>query len=132
MSMTDPIADLLTRIRNGLTARHTQVRIPGSKLKRNVAEILQREGYILAHRWIEDEKQGVLELDLRPVGEHGPVPQRLKRVSKPGRRVYVNHGKIGRVANGLGIYILSTSKGLVTDQEARSQGIGGEVLCEIL
>ncbi len=132
MSMTDPIADLLTRIRNGLTARHTQVRIPGSNLKRSVAEILQREGYILGHRWIEDEKQGVLELDLRPVEEHGPIPQHLRRVSKPGRRVYVSHGKIGRVANGLGIYILSTSKGLVTDQEARSLGIGGEVLCEIL
>lgn len=132
MSMTDPISDLLTRIRNGLTARHAQVRLPGSKLKRSIAEILQREGYILGHRWIEDDKQGVLELDLRPVGEDGPVPRRLKRVSKPGRRIYVGHGEIGKVANGLGVYILSTSKGLVTDREARSLGVGGEVLCEIL
>ena len=131
MTMTDPIADLLTRIRNGLLARHPQVRIPGSKLKRAVAEILQREGYILGHRWIDDDKQGTLEMDLRPVGEQGPVPRMLKRVSKPGRRVYVAHDEIGKVANGLGVYILSTSKGVVTDREARALGVGGEVLCEI-
>jgi len=131
MTMTDPIADLLTRIRNGLLARHPQVRIPGSKLKRAVAEILQREGYILGHRWIDDDKQGTLEMDLRPVGEQGPVPRRLKRVSKPGRRVYVAHDEIGKVARGLGVYILSTSKGVVTDREARALGVGGEVLCEI-
>ena len=132
MTMTDPIADLLTRIRNGLLARHPQVRIPGSKLKRAVAEILQREGDILGHRWTDDDKQGTLEMDLRPVGEKGPVPRMLKRVSKPGRRVYVAHDEIGKVANGLGIYILSTSKGVVTDREARALGVGGEVLCEIL
>ena len=132
MTMTDPIADLLTRIRNGLLARHPQVRIPGSKLKRAVAEILQREGYILGHRWTDDDKQGTLEMDLRLVGEQGPVPRMLKRVSKPGRRVYVAHDEIGKVANGLGIYILSTSKGVVTDREARALGVGGEVLCEIL
>jgi len=131
MTMTDPIADFLTRIRNGLLARHPQVRIPGSKLKRAVAEILQREGYILGHRWIDDDKQGTLEMDLRPVGEHGPVPRLLKRISKPGRRVYVGHDEIGKVANGLGVYILSTSKGVVTDREARALGVGGEVLCEI-
>lgn len=131
MTMTDPIADLLTRIRNGLLARHVQVRMPGSKLKRAIAEILQREGYILGHRWIDDDKQGILELDLRPVGEEGPVPRTIKRVSKPGRRVYVAHDEIGKVANGLGVYILSTSKGVVTDREARALGVGGEVLCEI-
>jgi small subunit ribosomal protein S8 len=131
MTMTDPIADLLTRIRNGLQAKHTQVRIPGSKLKLAISEILKREGYILGCRWIDDDKQGVLELDLRPTGPKGPVPRTLKRVSKPGGRVYVAHDEIRKVANGLGLYILSTSKGLVTDSEARSLGVGGEILCEI-
>ncbi|MFQ5691803.1 MAG: 30S ribosomal protein S8 [Nitrospinota bacterium] len=132
MSMTDPVADLLTRIRNGLLAKHPRIKVPGSKLKRAVVDILKREGYILDYRWIDDEKQGVLEVDLRPVGPKGPVPRALKRVSKPGGRVYVAHDEIGRVANGLGIYILSTSKGVVTDREARALGVGGEVLCEIL
>lgn len=132
MSMTDPIADLLTRIRNALLAKHTQVRVPGSKLKRAIVDVLQREGYIVGYRWIEDDKQGVLEVDLRPVGLKGPVPRRLKRVSSPGRRIYVGCGEIGKVASGLGVYILSTSKGVVTDHEARRLGVGGEVLCEIL
>ncbi len=131
MTMTDPIADLLTRIRNGLTAKHTQVRVPGSKLKRAVVDILKREGYILGYRWIDDDKQGFLEIELRPIGPKGVVPRLLKRVSKPGRRVYVAHDEIGKVSNGLGIYILSTSKGVVTDSEARSLGVGGEILCEI-
>ncbi|MFQ5912968.1 MAG: 30S ribosomal protein S8 [Nitrospinota bacterium] len=131
MSMTDPIADLLTRIRNALMVRKTQVRIPGSKLKQAIVDILQREGYILGSRWIEDDKQGILELDLRPVGSKGPVPRVLKRVSKPGRRIYVAHDDIGKVASGLGIYILSTSKGVLTDRDARSLRVGGEVLCEI-
>ena len=132
MSMTDPIADLLTRIRNGLQAKHTQVKIPGSKAKVAVVEILKREGYVLGYRWIDDNKQGILEVDLRPLGPEGPVPREIKRVSRPGRRVYVAHDEIGKVANGLGIYILSTSKGVVTDREARSLRVGGEILCEVL
>jgi len=130
--MTDPIADLLTRIRNGLQAKQTQVKIPGSKLKRAVVDILKREGYVLGYRWTDDNKQGVLEVDLRPIGPEGPVPRELKRISSPGRRIYVSHDDIGKVANGLGISILSTSKGVLTDREARSLGVGGEVLCEVL
>jgi small subunit ribosomal protein S8 len=127
--MTDPIADMLTRIRNANTVRRHQVDVPGSKLKRALAQILKEEGYIENYQWIDDGKQGVLRLTLR----YGPDRQRvitgLRRISRPGLRVYVGKDQVPRVLGGLGIAVLSTSKGVMTDRRARKEGVGGEVLC---
>ena len=131
MSMTDPIADMLTRIRNAVRAQHTDVAIPGSKQKRHIAEILKQEGYIGGWR-VEDATVGkslVLELKYGPNGEK--VLQRLRRVSKPGRRIYSKAKELRPVLNGLGITVISTSRGVISDREARRDNIGGEVLCEI-
>lgn len=129
--MTDPIADMLTRIRNALQARKEEVEIPSSKIKVRIAEILKEEGYIKGFRVIPDNKQGVLKVFLK-YDEYGePVISGLQRVSKPGRRVYVSKEKIPRVMGGLGIAILTTSRGLMTDREARKAGVGGEVICYV-
>ncbi|MGI6127770.1 MAG: 30S ribosomal protein S8 [Planifilum sp.] len=131
MVMTDPIADMLTRIRNANAVRHESVEIPASKIKRQIAEILKREGFIRDAEYIDDGKQGVIRIFLK----YGPNNERvitgLKRISKPGLRVYAKSTEIPRVLRGLGIAILSTSKGVMTDKEARQARVGGEVLAYI-
>ncbi|BFN37674.1 30S ribosomal protein S8 [Fidelibacter multiformis] len=129
--MTDPIADFLTRIRNATTAQHRWVEIPASKLKARIALILKTKGYIKDFILVEDGKQGMLRLYLKYLSDGRPVLYGLERVSKPGRRIYVKALEIPRVRNGLGIGILSTSQGVLTDKEAREKGIGGEYLCKI-
>jgi small subunit ribosomal protein S8 len=127
MSMTDPIADLFTRIRNGLMVGHSKVDIPSSRMKVRIAEILKAEGYILSFRNYEDNKQGILRVYLKYHNED-PVITGIKRISKPGRRSYVGREKIPDVLNGLGTAIISTSSGVITDRECKEKGIGGEVL----
>ncbi len=131
MSMSDPLADLLTRIRNASMAKHESVEIPNSNLKAHVAENLQKEGFINGFEVIEDSKQGVLKIALKYDHNNNGVITGLKRVSKPGCRVYVQSKKIPKVMSGLGVAILSTSNGVMTDKEARQQGVGGELLCEV-
>jgi small subunit ribosomal protein S8 len=131
MVMTDPIADMLTRIRNANAVGHEKVEVPGSNLKRALAEILKREGYIRDVEFIPDDKQGVIRLFLKYGRNQERVITGLKRISKPGRRVYAGRDEIPRVLGGLGIAILSTSKGILTDKEARKLGVGGEVICYI-
>jgi small subunit ribosomal protein S8 len=129
--LTDPISDLLARLKNGAQRRHETVSVPASKLKRAILEILKREGYIDG---IEDDKQNghpSLNVRLRYVGEGKPMITGLQRVSKPGRRVYVGTANIVKVRNGIGMSILSTSKGIMTDQESRKNKLGGEVLCTV-
>ncbi|MCG0238192.1 MAG: 30S ribosomal protein S8 [Firmicutes bacterium] len=131
MVVSDPIADLLTRIRNANMVYHEKVEVPGSKMKRAIVEILKREGYIRDYEWIDDGKQGIIRIYLKYGPGKARVIQGLKRVSKPGRRIYAKKDQIPRVLGGLGIAILSTSKGIVTDKEARRLGVGGEVLCYV-
>ncbi|EPZ45878.1 MULTISPECIES: 30S ribosomal protein S8 [Alicyclobacillus] len=131
MIISDPIADMLTRIRNANQVRHEKVEIPGSNIKRAIAEILKNEGYVRDTEFVDDNQQGVIRLFLKYGKGQERVITGLKRISKPGLRVYVNHDNIPRVLGGLGVAILSTSKGILTDREARQQGIGGEVLCYI-
>lgn len=131
MSMTDPIADYLTRIRNALKAKHTKVDIPHSKLKEEVTRILLEYRYIQNYLNIDDGKQGMIRIYLKYDEDEKSVISSIKRISKPGLRKYVNANEIPRVLNNLGIAILSTSKGVVTDREARQFGVGGEVLCYI-
>ena len=131
MSMTDPIADTLTRIRNANMVGHERVEIPASKLKEQVARILYEEGYIRNYRLIEDSKQGILRVYLKYGENKEKVITKLKRISKPGRRVYVNKNKLPRILGGLGIAILSTSQGLMTAAQCRKAGVGGEVLCYV-
>jgi small subunit ribosomal protein S8 len=129
--MTDPIADMLTRIRNAIRVERLTVDMPSSKVKRGLAEVLKREGYIWDWKEVEAEPVSHLRIDLKygPNGEQ--VIRHIKRVSKPGRRVYSGAAKLKPVLNGLGICILSTSRGVVSDREARQRMIGGEVLCEL-
>ncbi len=129
--MTDPIADMLTRIRNGVSARLTKVDIPSSKLKIELARILKEEGYIQNYKDIEDDKHGTLRVFLRRIADGSEVVQGLKRVSRPGCRIYVPKDKIPRVQGGLGINILSTSRGLMTGRQAVREGVGGEILCNV-
>lgn len=131
MSMTDPIADLLTRIRNGNKAKFEKVVLPSSKLKVHIVEILKQEGYIRGYEVVEGEYQGKIEISLKYDLNKQSVISGLKRVSKPGLRIYVNKGDIPKVLNGMGISILSTSSGLLTDRNARKKGLGGEILCEV-
>ncbi|GFO57397.1 30S ribosomal protein S8 [Geomonas sp. Red276] len=131
MCMTDPVADMLTRIRNAGMAKHQKVDIPSSNLKVNLATVLRAEGYIKNFKVIADNKQGILRVYLKFIDEKEPVINEIKRISKPGGRVYVNADKIQKVKNGLGIAVLSTSKGLITDKTARELNIGGEVLCTV-
>ena len=130
MNMTDPIADMLTRIRNAATARHTRVLIPASKMKLGIARVLKEEGYIKDIEILKDNPQGTLRLTLRYVDKQ-PVLTQLKRVSKPGLRVYTKQEGIPRVRGGLGIAILSTPRGLMTGSNAYKQGVGGEVICYV-
>ncbi|MCF6094812.1 30S ribosomal protein S8 [Microaerobacter geothermalis] len=131
MVMTDPIADMLTRIRNANTVRHEKVEIPGSKLKKEIAEILKREGFVRDAEFIEDGKQGVIRIFLKYGPNNERVISGLKRISKPGLRVYAKKEEIPRVLGGLGVAILSTSKGVMTDKEARQAQVGGEVICYV-
>ncbi len=131
MAVTDPIADLLTRIRNGQKARFDKVDVPSSKMKVNIARILKDEGYIKNFKLIRDNKQGVLRVQLKYATAREAAIVGLKRISKPGCRIYVGHEDIPKVMNGLGVVILSTSKGIMTDRQARSAGIGGELLCSV-
>jgi small subunit ribosomal protein S8 len=125
--MTDPIADLFTRIRNGLMVGHSKIDIPSSRMKIRIVEILKEEGYILSFRNYEDNKQGILRVYLKYY-QDDPVITGIKRISKPGRRTYVGREKIPDVLNGLGTAIISTSSGVITDRECKEKGIGGEVL----
>ncbi|MFP6701273.1 MAG: 30S ribosomal protein S8 [Planctomycetaceae bacterium] len=129
--MTDPIADMLTRIRNALRIERTHVEIPASRVKKGIAEVLKREGFIWEFEVVEQEPQNVLRLNLKygPNGED--VIQSIQRISKPGRRVYARSSDCGDVLQGLGISVISTSQGVLSNREAKSKSIGGEVLCEI-
>jgi len=131
MTLSDPISDMLTRIRNGGKARFKSVDIPGSRLKTEVAKILKDEGYIRNYKFVKDDRQGVLRVFLKYGADQESVIYGLERVSKPSRRVYVGADKIASVMNGMGIAILSTSRGIMTDKQARSEKVGGEVLCNI-
>jgi small subunit ribosomal protein S8 len=131
MSMTDPIADMLTRIRNACHAKHPRVDVPASNLKREVARVLAECRFIDNFADIEDNKQGVLRLYLRYDRESNSIIRGLKRVSRPGLRNYSGKDEIPRVLRGLGVAIVSTSKGVMTDREARTAGVGGEVLCNV-
>lgn len=131
MVMTDPIADMLTRIRNANLVGHEKVEIPGSNIKRSIAAILKREGYIRDAEFIADDKQGVIRVFMKYGKGQERVITGLKRISKPGLRVYTPHDNVPRVLGGLGTAVLSTSHGIVTDKEARKLNIGGEVLCYI-
>lgn len=128
--MTDPVADMLTRIRNAIRARHDRVEVPLSSLKVNLAKILQQEGYIESFS-VQEENHGSLTLSLKYNRDQKNAILGLKRTSRPGRRVYVGHKDAPKVLNGLGISIISTSLGLLTDRDARSKHVGGEVLCEV-
>ena len=131
MNVTDPIADMLTRIRNGLVARKQEVSVPASNMKKAIAEILTEEGYIKGQKVVEDDKQGMLTLSLKYSQDGQKVIQGLKRISKPGLRVYAKHDQLPKVLGGLGVAIISTSQGVMTDKKARSLSIGGEVLAYI-
>lgn len=131
MTMTDPIADMLTRIRNANIVYHDSVEIPGSKMKLAVAKILKEEGYVRDYTYFDDGKQGILRVYLKYGANKEKVITGIKRISKPGLRVYANKDEVPRVLSGLGIAILSTSKGIMTDRQAREEGIGGEVICYV-
>lgn len=131
MSMTDPIADMLTRIRNANMVKLQKVDIPSSNVKVNIAQVLKQEGYIKNYKVIADNRQGVLLVYLKFIDEKDPVINEITRISKPGSRTYVDSESIPTVKNGLGIAILSTSKGIMTDVSARQAGIGGELLCTV-
>ena len=131
MVMTDPIADMLTRIRNANTVRHEKLELPASKMKRDIADILKREGFVRDYEFIEDNKQGILRIFLKYGKHEEQVITGIKRISKPGLRVYAKADEVPRVLNGLGIAIVSTSKGVLSDKEARSQAVGGEVLAYV-
>jgi len=129
--MTDPIADMLTRIRNAALARHDRVELPHSRLKEHLAAVMKSEGYLDDVRVSEGEDPKTLTLVMRYGRDRQSAIDGLRRVSTPGRRVYVRHDRISRVVSGMGVSILSTSRGLMTDREARKQRVGGELLCEI-
>ena len=131
MVMTDPIADFLTRIRNANMVRHASLEVPASKMKIDIANILKKEGFIKNYEVIEDDKQNVIRVFMKYGKDKERVITGLKRISKPGLRVYAKTGEVPRVLNGLGIAIVSTSEGLLTDKEARSKNIGGEVLAYV-
>lgn len=130
--MTDPIADFLTRIRNAIMARHKVVEVPASNLKREMTKILFDKGYILNYKFIDDDKQGIIKIALKydPVSKV-PAIKKMGRISTPGLRKYTGYREVPRILNGLGIAILSTSRGVISDKEAREAKIGGEVLCYV-
>ncbi len=131
MVMTDPIADLLTRIRNANTVYHEKVEVPASRIKRDLAEIFKAEGFLKDVEFIEDGKQGILRLYLKYGPNREKVISGLKRISKPGLRVYAKKDEIPKVLGGLGTAVISTSRGIMSDKRARKEGLGGEVICYI-
>jgi len=131
MQITDPIADMLTRIRNANSAKHETVEIPASNMKKAIVEILNEEGYIKNYQVIEDGKQGIIRITLKYGQNHEKALTGLKRVSKPGLRIYAGADELPRVLKGLGIAIISTSKGIMTDKKARKENVGGEVLAYV-
>ena len=131
MSMTDNIGDMLTRIRNGGKARFDKVDIPASRMKISLARIFKDEGFIKNYKVIKDNKQGILRVYLKYDDRNQPLIQRIERVSKPSRRVYAGVEELPKVQGGLGVAVVSTSKGVMTDRQARKLGVGGEVLCQI-
>lgn len=131
MTLSDPIADFLTRVRNANDARHSSVEVPASKIKGQMCDILKDEGFIKGYEFIENNHQGTLRLDLKYGPNNERVISGLKRISKPGLRVYANADDMPKVLNGLGIAIVSTSNGVMTDKNARSQHVGGEVLAYV-
>lgn len=131
MSMTDPIADMLTRIRNGIQSRHDRVELPSSKLKVEIARILKSEGFISNYKVVDDKTQPMLRVYLKYSEDGEPVIHGIERISRPGRRVYRNKQEIPRVLGGLGLAIVSTSKGVLSGAEAVKNGVGGEVLCQV-
>ena len=131
MSVSDPVADFLTCIRNGVRAKHRKVDVPASGLKTEIARVLLGAGYLSNYKVIENEKQGVLRVYLKYGGNERNVITGIKRVSKPGRRVYVNKLRLPSVMGGLGVSVLSTSHGVMTERQAREAGLGGELLCQV-
>ena len=131
MAMTDPIADMLTRIRNGLSAGHQETDVPASRMKEEICAVLKREGYIDDYERVPDGKQGLLRITLRYEADRTPVIRGVRRVSKPSLRIHVGSGKIMPVRSGLGISILSTSSGIMTGRQARKANLGGEVICNV-
>ncbi|MDO5040931.1 MAG: 30S ribosomal protein S8 [Peptoniphilus sp.] len=129
--MTDPIADMLTRIRNANNAKHKSVDIPASNMKKEISRILLDEGYIKNYEVIDDDKQGVIRIDFKYGENNEKVISGIKRISKPGLRVYAQSSDLPKVLGGLGIAIISTSKGIITDKEARKSNVGGEVICYV-
>lgn len=131
MTMTDPVSDLLTRIRNASEARHETVDVPSSKLKMEIARILKEEGYISNFSLVQDNKQGIIRIQLRYAAGKTPVISSLDRISRPGCRVFARKAEVPSVLGGLGICIVSTSQGVLTGKQAQEKGLGGEVLCTI-
>ena len=131
MTMSDPIADMLTRIRNANMVRHEKLEVPASNLKKEIAEILKREGFIRDVEYVEDSKQGIIRIFLKYGQNDERVITGLKRISKPGLRVYAKSNEVPRVLNGLGIALVSTSNGLFTDKEARAKQVGGEIVAYV-
>jgi small subunit ribosomal protein S8 len=131
MPVTDPLADMITRIRNANMAKHTKVDMPASKMKISLAKILKEEGYVKNYKLIKDRNFGLLRIYLKYDASNESIITGLKRLSKPGRRVYVNTREIPPVLNGMGIAVLSTSKGIMSDREAKKQNVGGELLCSV-
>ena len=129
--MTDPIADMLTRVRNANDAKHSSVDIPASNIKKQLAQILLDEGFIKGFDVLDDEKQGIIRVDLKYGAQNEKVISGIKRISKPGLRVYVKGNEVPRVLGGLGIAVVSTSKGIMTDKMARKEAIGGEIICYV-
>lgn len=131
MAMSDPIADMLSRIRNGLNAGHDRVDIPASRVKEQICKVMQAEGYIEGYKLVEDNKQGVLQVKLRYTPQRAPVIRELRRVSRPSLRVYRKSRDLEQFRSGLGISIISTSHGVMTSKQARDAHVGGEILCEV-
>ena len=131
MAVSDPIADLLTRIRNANTVNNDRIEVPGSKMKKAIVEILKSEGFIRDYEWVDNGHQGTIRVFLKYGPNKTKVISGLRRISKPGLRVYAKKDQVPRVLGGLGIAVLSTSKGIMTDKKARQDGLGGEVLCYI-
>jgi len=131
MSMTDTVSDMLTRIRNATTVRHDRTDVPASKMKLEIAKILKQEGFIRTFKLVDEGPQGLIRIYLKYAEDGEPVIHGLRRVSRPGRRVYRSASELPKVRNGLGVAVISTNRGVVTDDQARSLHVGGEVLCEI-
>jgi small subunit ribosomal protein S8 len=131
MSMTDPISDMLTRIRNATTVRHDRADVPASKMKLEIAKILKQEGFIRTFKTLEEGPQGLIRIYLKYADDGEPAIHGMQRISKPGRRVYRGVDDLPKVRAGLGVAVISTSRGVVTDEQARGLRVGGEVLCEI-